>query len=123
MTNREWLNSLSNEELAKWKILNMCAVCVYAINEGEICQNGGRDIRKGCPLGISEWLNKKHIEPMPTLKAGDIVQTKPYCRYVAIDPIILVRAESKERVFLCDIGDIVMIWRSEGEEYQCIWEG
>lgn len=117
MTNREWLNNLNNVAMA-YKILPPGCECEYCIINANCNHIAGDCINK-----LVEWLNKKHIEPMPTLKVGDIVQTKPYCRYVAIDPIKLVRAESKKQVFLCDIGDIVMIWRSEGEEYQCIWEG
>lgn len=115
MTNEEWLGGLSTEEKAKF-LARSCNFCSYDCDNNYCSENH-------CENGIKEWLKKKHKEPMPTLKAGDIVQAKSYCHYVAIDPIILVRAESKERVFLCDIGDIVMIWRSEGEEYQCIWEG
>jgi hypothetical protein len=115
MTNREWLFSLSDEELAVRILYDHCRCC---INHDSVGCKGGNCIGKD---GVIEWLNKKHKEPMPTLKVGDIVQTKPYCRYVAIDSLVLVRAENKERVYLCDIGDIVQIYRSEGAEYKCIW--
>ena len=113
MTNEEWLNTLSIEKKAKI-FAKFCNLCIYGSSDKDCLENV-------CENGIKEWLKKEHKEPIPTLKAGDIVQTKPYCRYVAIDSIILVRAENKERVFLCDIGNIVQVWRSEGAEYQCIW--
>ena len=112
MTNEEWLNTLSIEEKAKF-FARFCNLCIYDSSDKNCLENH-------CENGIKEWLKKKHIEPIPILKVGDIVQT-PFCRYVAIDPLILVRVGNKERVFLCDIGDIVEIWRSDGAEYQCIW--
>jgi hypothetical protein len=124
MTNREWLDSLSNEELGTFlgKAISQCSLCHYQ----DIPECSGN-----CEKGITKWLNKKsnterlkqeYIEPMPTLQVGDIVQTRPYSRYVAIDPITLVKAKNIERVCLRDIGDIVQIWRLEGgEEYRCIW--
>ena len=114
MTNEQWLNTLSTEEKANFFVKN-CNLCIHdcvdKYRSENICENG-----------IKEWLKKEHKEPLPILKVGDIVQTKSYCRYVAIDSIVLVKTESKERVFLCDIGAIDKIWRSEGAEYQCIWK-
>ena len=68
MTNREWLNSLSDEELAKWldKIAN-CTVCVNHVAGGSSC------LMSDCVGGISRWLKQKRTEPMPELQVGDII--------------------------------------------------
>jgi hypothetical protein len=54
MTNREWLNSLSNEELiVAWN--NKCAVCT----ERYTCEKGDK-----CAYGLKSWLEAEHIEPL-----------------------------------------------------------
>lgn len=66
MTNREWLNSLSNEKMAeKLHEKGKCGLCIWEYKECMDCANG-----------ITQWLNKKHIEPMPEIKAGDFIYTK-----------------------------------------------
>ena len=54
MTNREWLESLSDEELAKWFDDNLvsCTPCIY---RSEKC-NGNFD----CANGHKKWLQTKH---------------------------------------------------------------
>ena len=60
MTNREWLRSLTDNELAEIfcdnDLGNICNICAY------------RDDRKGCmdavycEDGVSEWLKQEHKE-------------------------------------------------------------
>lgn len=52
MTNEKWLNTLSVEKKAR-VISDNCAYCTYH--------------------EITEWLNKKHLEPMPEIKIGDVL--------------------------------------------------
>lgn len=51
MTNREWLNSLSNEELGKM-VEEACKMCI-GDDDDKIC------FKHTCAEGITEWLNKK----------------------------------------------------------------
>lgn len=69
MTNREWLNSLSDEELAKWldKTAN-CTVCVNHVAGESSCP------MSDCVGGISRWLKQKHTEPMPKIQIGDVLE-------------------------------------------------
>jgi len=55
MTNREWLQSLSDEVLADYyEGIRPCAVCVYA--ESNCMQDGS------CESGILRWLRAEHKE-------------------------------------------------------------
>lgn len=55
MTNREYLNQLSNDELAERVTRkSICLMCVY--NSDYI------DCPLECKEGFEEWLNKEHIE-------------------------------------------------------------
>lgn len=53
MTNREWLESLSDEELAE--TLDSCTVCARK-NTRFCCDN----IEKTCSKGVQEWLQQEH---------------------------------------------------------------
>lgn len=55
MTNREWLESLSDEELAE--TLYSCTVCARK-NTRFCCDN----IEKTCSKGVQEWLKQEHKE-------------------------------------------------------------
>jgi hypothetical protein len=66
MTNREWLNSRDNKEMARI-ISDSCAYCTYHEN---------RNCSGGCVEGITEWLNAKHEKPMPEIKIGDVLRFK-----------------------------------------------
>lgn len=53
ITNREWVESLSDEELAVimlHKPENKCGICVYNVDE----------CNKECIHGITQWLNKEY---------------------------------------------------------------
>lgn len=50
MTNREWLRSLTDEELAE--TLDFCTVCVY--RNVRFCNENI------CSKGITEWLQQEH---------------------------------------------------------------
>ena len=54
MTNREWLESLSDEELAK--NLVSCKYCIYRVSCREY------PITRGCYRGHYEWLQAEHKE-------------------------------------------------------------
>lgn len=53
MTNREWLESLPDSEMAKI-IAKGCATCVY---EDTYC---GGSIERTCCKGTTEWLQQEH---------------------------------------------------------------
>lgn len=53
MTNREWLESLPDSEMAKI-IAKSCATCVY---EDTYC---GGTIERTCCNGTTEWLQQEH---------------------------------------------------------------
>ena len=52
MTNREWLENLSDEELAE--TLDFCTVCSY--RDVRFCNNNI------CSKGITQWLREEHKE-------------------------------------------------------------
>ena len=55
MTNREWLENLSDEELAE--TLNFCAVCAMcAYRNVRFCSENI------CSKGITQWLREEHKE-------------------------------------------------------------
>lgn len=65
MTNEKWLNTLSTEEKAKFLVrsCNFCSRgCVDKYRSENVCENG-----------VKEWLQKKHIDPMPKLQIGDVL--------------------------------------------------
>lgn len=51
MTNREWIESLSDEEFAKITWLS-CKCCIYGSTECEL----------SCAIGRAEWLQAEHKE-------------------------------------------------------------
>ena len=53
MTNREWLESLPDSEMANI-IAKSCATCVY---ENTYC---GGSIKRTCCKGTTEWLQQEH---------------------------------------------------------------
>ena len=69
MLNREWLNSLSNRELAEKLDGLSCNFCIYRKRNGD-CE---KPIDKNCLDDIEAWLGKKHVELMPEIKEGDFV--------------------------------------------------
>jgi len=54
MTNREWLNSLPNEEFANYMI-STCKCCAY--DKEDKCL---LDIGLKCNIGLVKWLKQKH---------------------------------------------------------------
>lgn len=75
--------------------------------------------------GIKEWLNEKHIEPMPELKAGDILlSTTPSEYYIAVASDKLLTARSLmvldlEKLLRHD--QIACIKRWNGTKIETIW--
>lgn len=65
MTNEKWLNTLSIEEKAKF-LVRSCNFCIHDCDNNDCSENHCKD-------GINEWLNAEHKEPMPELKAGDVI--------------------------------------------------
>jgi len=126
MTNREWLNSMSDEEFARmfdgaWG----CYRCSY--NEGGAC---GRPHDDSCMDGIIKWLKAKNEKPMPEIKAGDIIyycRDNERCRAVCVYGNIVLRidkggcinygGEIKEntiaiRRYSIETGTVEDVWRS-----------
>ena len=56
MTNREWLESLSDEELAKQILERKCTHCVCRAAGAEAC------INTTCDIAIANWLQAEHKE-------------------------------------------------------------
>ena len=75
MTNREWLNSLSDEELAEVILsisatpdLHSCSVCGYKY--GTVgCGSG-----ENCVKGFKLWLGYNHIEPKKELTQAQLCE-------------------------------------------------
>lgn len=62
MTNRQWMESLSDEEFAKWHVEIGCGSCVHNPERG-YCKN----LTKGvtfesdyCTDGMAKWLKMEH---------------------------------------------------------------
>ena len=64
MTNREWLQTLTDEEFAKWHVEIGCGSCVYNPEQG-FCKNL-LDISSFeedcCVNGTAQWLQQEHKE-------------------------------------------------------------
>nr|DAE55184.1 MAG TPA: hypothetical protein [Caudoviricetes sp.] len=64
MTNREWLQTLTDEEFAKWNFDISCGMCANNPATG-ICKNisymANFDENR-CIDGIARWLKQKHKE-------------------------------------------------------------
>lgn len=62
MTNREWLETLTDEEFAKWSIEVGCGMCAYNPDRG-FCNNI-TDIapfeQNCCINGTAKWLQMEH---------------------------------------------------------------
>lgn len=127
MTNREWLNKLSDKELAGE--LHGCKHCAYI---GEFCCE--RPEYKNCVDGITEWLNAEHIEPMPELQVGDIVEIAPSDgipakRYVILPNYVAIlvndfsRPQPATRITIESLRALScrMVWRYFPNEYLVIW--
>lgn len=62
MTNREWLETLSDEELAKWHVEIGCGSCVHNHEKG-MCYNRSGFIsfnEAHCIDGTAKWLQMEH---------------------------------------------------------------
>lgn len=53
MTNREWINSLSNEDF----VMGIIAPCSMCANKGKDCT---RYIEMNCYEGLVKWLEQEH---------------------------------------------------------------
>lgn len=64
MTNREWLETLTDEELAKWRVSVDCRSCAHNPEKG-FCNNL-TDIasfdQNCCIDGTAQWLKQEHKE-------------------------------------------------------------
>ena len=64
MTNREWLQTLTDEELAKWHVEIGCGSCAHNPEKG-FCNNLSdiASFEKDCCIdGTVKWLNAEHKE-------------------------------------------------------------
>ena len=64
MTNREWLETLTDEELAKWRVLVDCRSCAHNPEKG-FCNNlnGVVSFDPNCCIdGTTKWLQQEHKE-------------------------------------------------------------
>ena len=64
MTNRQWLETLTDKELAKWNFERECGMCAYNPERG-ICKNlsdRSNFDRNSCIDGIAKWLQAEHKE-------------------------------------------------------------
>lgn len=62
MTNREWLNTLSDEDFAKWHIEIGCGTCAFNPMRGA-CSNAIYPTsykEEYCIEGTSKWLQQEH---------------------------------------------------------------
>lgn len=64
MTNREWLQTLTDEEFAKWNYEISCGMCAYNPERG-ICESISyltNFDQNHCIDGITKWLKQEHKE-------------------------------------------------------------
>ena len=64
MTNREWLQTLTDEEIAKWHVEIGCGSCVHNPERG-FCNNlsGSISFKENyCIDGTTKWLQMEHKE-------------------------------------------------------------
>lgn len=119
MTNREWLNSLSNEELARFILHDKCDSCSLE-SKTEGCH-------MKCAEGITEWLDKKRTEPMAEIKIGDLLtfagKKTEYTGIVVDDDTVFLHAEEKRHYLKLLIKDCVNIRRYDcwKDEWETIW--
>ena len=63
MTNREWLNTLTDEQFAYWHINIGCGTCAYTF-KADSCPNyttiTSVDAEKNCVDGVSKWLKQEY---------------------------------------------------------------
>ena len=124
MTNYEWLNALSVEKKAEWiewlDDTTTCEVCAYHIDEEKFCKP-----LQLCKEGIIEWLNAKHIEPMPEIKIGDVVFVRIGGHFEKLVVMSDVYASNLHNMMVRwrELDDIKKIERmnDEKEMMECIW--
>ena len=64
MTNREWLATLTDEELAKWRVSVECRSCAHNPEKG-FCENLSSPYKfdqNCCVDGTAKWLQQEHKE-------------------------------------------------------------
>lgn len=63
MTNRQWLETLTDEELAKWRVSVDCRSCAHNPEKG-FCNNlSGISFDPNCCIdGTAKWLQQEHKE-------------------------------------------------------------
>ena len=64
MTNRQWLASMSDEQLAKWLDyhIDACCICSHKVGHGCDIPGDGFD----CENGRREWLKQEHEDESKT---------------------------------------------------------
>lgn len=63
MTNREWLNSLTNEKFAWWYLNIGCGACAHNPEKGWCVNISNSDYDSNyCIDGITQWLKAEHKE-------------------------------------------------------------
>lgn len=62
MTNREWLNTLSDEEFAKWHTQIGCGACIYNNASATECAQWYVNDEHKCQTGTTKWLEAEHEE-------------------------------------------------------------
>lgn len=64
MTNREWLETLTDEELAKWNYEIGCGMCAHNPEKGfcENFQTPHNFDRNYCIDGTAKWMSMEHKE-------------------------------------------------------------
>ena len=61
MTNREWLQTLTDEEFAKWYLNIGCGACLHNPEKGWCVNISNSDFKEGyCIDGIAQWLQQEH---------------------------------------------------------------
>ena len=63
MTNRQWLETLTDEELAKWRVSVECRSCAHNPEEG-FCNNlSAVSFDPNCCVdGTVQWLEKEKVQ-------------------------------------------------------------
>lgn len=105
MTNREWLNGLSAEKLAR--LISRKTNCDYCnfLKKNDKCTDS-----ESCVKGIIEWLNAKHEKPMPEIKIGDAIYS-----YIDESRVMFIVVSN---IHACDSHGLIVRWR----ELNNIWK-
>lgn len=111
--------TISRASMVEWRRKEDCDVCAYYT--GGPCDKNGMECREG----MIKWLNQKP-NPMPEIKAGDMLFISEMQYYVAVAPDKLTKLNcfvlvDLENALKFDTILKIMRWDPENNEVLEIW--